>query len=131
MKSSNGIFRWMPRVICILAIALISLFAFDAFSEGRSFLQNMGSLFLHLLPSFILIVFLVVSWKRELIGGILFLVTGIVVSPFVYNLNFQRTHSVGASLGVILLMTLPIIVVGVLFILSHFMNKRDRAVENL
>ena len=33
MKSSLRLFHWIPRIICILAILFISLFAADSFAE--------------------------------------------------------------------------------------------------
>ena len=57
-------------------------------------------------------------------GGILFALVGIVLSPFVYMLNYHRTHSVWISLMIILMITFPFILVGVLFIVSYFQKKK-------
>lgn len=126
MKPYQKILRWTPRVLCIVAILFISMFAFDSFSHERTFFQNLGSLLMHLLPTFILIAFLVVAWNWELTGGILIALTGLAATPFIYNLNFQRTQSVSTSLGVILMITLPLIIIGALFIISYFINRKTR-----
>ncbi len=127
MKNSVKIIHWVPRVLCIIAVIFISMFAFDSFSPDRTFLQNIGSLLMHLLPSFVLIAILILAWKWELAGGILFTVLGVVATPFIYNLNFQRTHSASTSFTVVLAITLPFVIIGILFIVSHYMKKRNAA----
>ena len=77
MKNSAKIFYWMPRIICIIAILFISLFALDAFSPELSFWQQIGGFLMHLIPSFILLAILVLAWKKEFIGGILFMIIGL------------------------------------------------------
>lgn len=127
MKPYQKILRWTPRVLCIIAILFISMFAFDAFSPGMTFWQKAGSLLMHLLPSFILVAFLVVAWKWELTGGILIALVGLAATPFIYNLNFQRTQSVSTTIGVVLMVTVPFIIIGVLFIVSYCLNRKPGA----
>ncbi len=124
MKTSEKIVYWVPRILCILAILFISMFALDSFSRERTIWQNIGGLLIHLIPSFILIALLIVAWKRELIGGIIFTIIGLGISPFIYSHNFRMNQSVGQSLGVLLIVTVPFIIVGILFIVSHYMKKK-------
>ncbi|MGE5348118.1 MAG: hypothetical protein ACM3NP_02460 [Actinomycetota bacterium] len=129
MNTLEKLLHRTPRILFILAIAFISLFAFDAFSPGWTFLQNLGSLMLHLVPTFILIALLVVAWKWELAGGILITLVGLVVTPFLYNMNYQRTSSANSAFVVILMITLPFIIIGILFIISHFIKRKHREDE--
>ena len=124
MKNSAKIFYWTPRIICIIAILFISLFALDAFSPELSFWQQIGGFLMHLIPSFILLAILILAWKKEFIGGILFTIIGIVLTPVVYALNYRMNHSVVMSLGIILTITIPFVLVGILFIISHFRKNR-------
>ena len=126
MKTTIRIFHWLPRIICILAILFVSMFAADAFAPGLTICQQLVAFFMHLIPSFVLIAALVVAWNCELVGGIVFMVIGLGLSPFVFNLNYNRNHSVGTSLGIIAMITFPFIVVGILFLVSHFLKKRGR-----
>ncbi len=64
------IIYWSPRVLCILFAVFISLFALDVFEEGQGFWKTLGALFMHLIPTFLLILLLIVSWKREWIGAV-------------------------------------------------------------
>jgi len=124
MKTSIKILHWTPRIICILAILFISMFAADSFAPELTFWQQIGGFMMHLIPSFILITLLIVAWKWEYIGGIIFIVIALGLSPFVFMLNYNMNHSVGMSLGIIMVITFPFLVVGVLFIISHFMKKK-------
>jgi len=125
MKTSIKILHWTPRIICILAILFISMFAADAFGPEKTIWQQLGDFLLHLVPSFVLIAVLIVAWKWEYIGGITFIIVGFGLSIFVFILNYNRTHSVGTSLVEILIITFPFVVVGALFIISNYMKKKN------
>ena len=128
MKTSSiQLFHWLPRIFCILAILFVSMFALDAFEPGLTIWQQLGAFFMHLLPSFVLLAFLVLAWKWEYAGGIIFTLIGLGLSPFIFNLNHTRNHfSVIASLGVVMMITFPFVVVGILFIISHFLKKKEQ-----
>jgi len=125
MKKSIKIFHWAPRILCILAILFISMFALDSFTPGQTIWQQIGAFLIHLTPSFVLLTFLIVAWKWEYIGGIIFTIIGLGLSPFVFVHNYKMNHSVWMSLGIILAITIPFVIVGVLFIVSHNMKKRS------
>lgn len=125
MKTSIGILHWTPRILCILAILFVSMFALDAFDQGRTLWQNLGALFIHLIPSLILLGVLIVAWKRELVGGMILTIIGIALTVLVYILNYNRLHSVGKGLGTALTLCLPFVVSGLLFIVSHFIKKNQ------
>jgi len=123
MATKEKIIRWLPRLLCIGAILFVSMFALDAFEPGKPFGQQLLDFMMHLIPTSILLLLLWVAWKKPFVGGILFAIMGIVTSPLVYNMNYNRTHSVMTSLSIILMITVPFIVVGVLFLVSHMQEK--------
>lgn len=126
MNPKIKFFQWLPRIVCILAILFVSMFALDAFAPGLTLWQQLGAFFMHLIPSFVLLAILIVAWKWELIGGIIFMVIGIGFSPFIYLLNHNRNGmTVGNSLMVVLLINIPFVLVGILFIASHFLKKKN------
>lgn len=125
MKISIKIYHWLPRVICIMAILFISLFALDAFSPGLTIWQQLKGFMIHLIPSFLLTGFLIIAWKREFIGGIIFMIIGIVFSPIIFIHNYNMNHSIWMSFVVVLVVTFPFILVGILFILSHKKKKSN------
>ena len=126
MKTSHKVIHWLPRIICILAILFVSMFALDSFGPGRTIWQQLAAFFMHMIPSFVLIVILLVSWRWEMIGGIIFLVIGLGLSPFVFMLNHNRNQfSIGNSLLIVLAITFPFVIVGILFIVSHLLKKKN------
>jgi hypothetical protein len=40
-------------------------------------------------------------------------------------MNYKMNHSIWMSLSIIAMITIPFVAVGVLFIFSHFRNKRN------
>jgi hypothetical protein len=130
MKTYSKILYWIPRILCIVAILFVSMFASDAFSPHNTIWQNIVSLFMHLLPSFILIVALVIAWKWELVGGIIVTIMGLAFGTWVFLLNLKRIHSVGKSLGLAAMICLPFVISGILFIVNHYSKKRNQTVFN-
>lgn len=125
MKTSMKVIHWLPRILCILAILFISMFALDAFDPELNFWRQIGDFLLHMIPSFVLIIVLIIAWKREFIGGILFTIIGVAFTPFIYFHNYNMNQSVWLSLLIILLITMPFVLVGILFMVSHRMKKRN------
>jgi hypothetical protein len=119
------ILYWLPRVIGILAILFISVFALDAFNPEKTFWNQIGDFIMHLIPSLILTLILIIAWRREFIGGILFTLLGIGFTPFIYNHNYAMNQSVGMSLLIVLMITFPFILIGVLFLLHHYLKKKS------
>ena len=126
-KKSTRILHWFPRILCILAILFISIFALDAFGPGRTLWQQLGDFLMHLIPSFILLGILLVAWKWEFVGGLIFTLIGIIFTPIIYMHNYRMNQSVWISLEVVLLITIPFVVVGVLFLVSYSRKKKERA----
>ena len=75
---SNRALFWAPRALCILFIAFVSMFALDVFDEGHGFWQTLVALTMHLVPSFVMVAALVVAWRWEWVGTVVFTACGIV-----------------------------------------------------
>ena len=72
-KSLKQILFWTPRVAGILFILFISLFALDIFEMQLGFWGTILGLFMHLIPSILLTVALILAWKWEWVGAALFI----------------------------------------------------------
>ena len=105
---------WTPRVLAILAIAFMFLFSFDSFSGNETFIRKTGGFLIHNIPVLILTVLLIVAWKSELAGGLLFCVSFLVAAIF-----FDSFTGNPASLIVIT----PFLLTGVLFLVHHILFK--------
>lgn len=126
MKTSLKILYWIPRILCILAILFVSIFALDSFDPRLTIWQQIGGFLVHLIPTYILIIILIVAWKWELIGGILFALIAVGLSPALYFHNYQMNHSVWITLSVLLTITFPFLIVGGLFIISYYRRKKEK-----
>ncbi len=69
---------WAARFIGIIFAAFISIFAMDVFTEGYDLKDMTVALVMHMLPTLLIILVLIISWHREWIGGIAFLGIGLV-----------------------------------------------------
>lgn len=123
---TTQLLHWAPRMLCILAIVFISLFALDSFEPGRSLGQQLAAFVMHLIPTIVLTLLLLIAWKWEMVGGIIFTIIGIVMSPFIYQQNYRMNNSVWVSLEIILMITVPFIVVGALFITESILKGRHK-----
>jgi cytochrome b561 len=101
------------------------MFALDSFAPELTFWQQMAAFGMHMIPSLVLAILLVIAWKWEMIGGAIFTLIGLGLSPFIFLKNYQMNQSVLTSLGVVMLITIPFVVVGVLFLLSYRVKKQQ------
>ena len=126
MKTSTKALYWTARILCIFAILLISLFSLDSFSSERTFWQNTSAFLMHLIPSFILLAVLIIAWKWEKVGGIILTIIGLAFSIFIFVFNYKRNHfPVMTCLLQTLVVAIPFVLAGILFILSHYRKKKE------
>ena len=126
MKTSANALCWTARILCILAILFISLFALDSFSSDRTFLQNTTAFLMHLIPSFVLLASLIIAWKWEKVGGIILTIIGIAFSLFIFFFNYKRNHfPIMTCLLQTLAVAIPFVLAGTLFIISHYRKKKE------
>ena len=60
---------WTPRVLCLLFAVFLSLFALDVFNEGYGFWKTILAFFMYLVPTWIVLAILAISWCWEWAGG--------------------------------------------------------------
>jgi hypothetical protein len=100
------IIHWAPRFAAILIIFFVTLFSLDVFEMEASPLELLGAFIIHSLPSIILILLLVIAWRRPVVGFIAFLLAG---------LFFLRFVIFGQGLAHFLLFSGPLLLVSALF----------------
>ena len=105
--SLNGWMLWTPRVLGILMCAYLAVFALDAFEPGRGVLRSLPAFGMHLVPSLALLLVVVVSWRWEWVGAIVFIVCALLYT------YWARAHpSWGVLIGG------PLLIVGLAFLQS-------------
>ena len=74
----NKFIYWAPRILSIIFILFLSLFSLDIFEMGLGFWGTLLGLFMHNIPTLILLIVLLISWKHEIVGGIAFILAGLL-----------------------------------------------------
>jgi hypothetical protein len=108
---------WIPRIFTILAILFMFIFSLDAFSGDETFGKKMLGFLMHNIPVLLLIGVLIIAWKWEVIGGIIFIIASVAGCVF-----FRAFAGNPAALAVML----PFFSVGILFILGNILNGKNK-----
>lgn len=89
-KKINPLIYWTPRILAILFILFLAMFSLDVFGEGYNFWQIVLALLMHNIPVFVLLALLVVSWKYEIVGAVVFILAGLLyIATLIFSSNFQ------------------------------------------
>ena len=72
-KTLKQILFWTPRVAGILFILFLSLFALDIFDMQLGFWETIVGLLMHLIPSILLTIVIIIAWRWEWVGAALFI----------------------------------------------------------
>lgn len=118
MKITTGkLVYWSPRILAILYMLFLAMFSLDIFEGNNGFWGTVLGLFMHNIPSLILLGVLLASWKHERFGAIVFTLAGLGMATFIFLLNRER--QLGNFLFFLpLIMATPAFLVGGLFALS-------------
>jgi hypothetical protein len=88
-KNHKGFVYWAPRIMSIIFILFLGLMSLDVFSSELSLGQTLLALFMHNLPALILLVVLIIAWKREIVGGITYILGGLVYIVLLARTPFE------------------------------------------
>ena len=108
---------WTPRILCIIFAMFLSLFALDVFGEGFGFWKAIIALLIHLVPVYIVIIVLVLAWRWELIGVIMF--NALAVFYIVFTLGKFHWSAFLAISG-------PLFLIGFLFLFNWIYRAQLR-----
>lgn len=108
-RTTKQVLFWAPRVLCILFAIFLSLFALDVFGEGYGFWETILALLIHLVPVYLVVIALVIAWRWEWVGAILF--AGLALS-YVFLVWGQEHWSAYLAISG------PLVLIGVLFLLN-------------
>ncbi len=117
-NSSKRVLFWTPRILAILFAIFVSLFALDVFGEGYGFWKTSEALLMHLIPTGILVVVLLLAWRWEWIGAVAFIALG------AYYLVWWRGHW-----SAYVAISGPLFLLGLLFAINWAYRKELRVKE--
>ena len=107
---------WLPRVLAIAFAIFVSLFALDVFSDGSGFWNTALALLIHLVPAAIVVTVLLLAWKWEWIGAVLFGGLGL------FYLVTALSHP-----SWVMVISGPLFLIGLLFLMSWLARSRRPA----
>ena len=120
-KKINRFVYWTPRILSIIFIFFLALMSLDVFSSELGFWQTVVGLFMHNIPALILLVVLLISWKYEIVGGIAFILAGLL-----YIIILMRNPFEWYMLSWSLIIAGPAFLIGILFLLNWKFKKKKR-----
>jgi len=118
-KVSKSVF-WIPRILSMIFIAFLALMSLDVFSMGLGFWQILGGLFMHNIPALILLAVLIISWKYEIVGGVVFILAGLLYIFFA----FRNADNWGMALAWSIQIAGVVFIIGGFFI-ANWVKKRE------
>lgn len=101
---------WIPRIFTILAIIFMMMFSLDMVGGNEELGKKLLGLLIHNIPALILIAVLIIAWKWEIAGGVLFIIAFIGMAIFF--------NSFSGNPGSIVVIA-PFLITGILFLLHH------------
>ena len=121
MGMKKKVLYWFPRILSIIFILFLSLFSLDIFDSCNGFFDCALGLFMHNILSIILLILLIISWKHELIGAIVFALAGVLYMGMIL-INILSNPFEWYMLSYSLIISGPAFVTGLLW----FLNWKNR-----
>jgi hypothetical protein len=94
----------------------MGMFSLDVFGGNEPLGRKLLGFLIHNIPVLILIVVLIIAWKWEFAGGVIFIIA-FIISCFWF-------HSFTGNPGS-LIVTTPFLITGILFIVHHFLYAKN------
>ena len=121
MKKKIGkLLYWTPRVLAIALILFLAMFSLDVFDGNYGFLGTILGLFMHNIPVLILTGILIISWRREWIAGILFILGGTLYISRLLMTILMNEPNEWYMLFWALPISGPAFLVGILFLVNWY-----------
>ncbi len=127
MKKINKFIYWTPRILSIIFILFLALFSLDIFDMKLDFWGTILGLFMHNIPSFLLLVILIISWKHEIVGGLVFMLAGILYITRLLITILTNPPPIWSELFWTLPITGPAFLIGSLFLINWFKKQKKSA----
>jgi hypothetical protein len=122
-RKINPFLYWTPRILSIIFILFLALFSLDIFDGNYGFWGTILGLFMHNIPSFILLIILIISWKREWIAGFVFIFAGLAYIITIF-MNMLTSPFEFYMISYSLIIAGPAILIGILFLLNWRKRKK-------
>ena len=109
---------WLPRILALLFAFFISLFALDVFNENYGIGKTIIAFSVHLIPTYIILIFTIIAWRNEGIGAMLFTIIGLA-----YVFNFQEQ-----PFSTYVIISGPLFLIAILFLINNIIQGREKKI---
>lgn len=128
MKTSRGIY-WTPRLLSILLICILVMFSYDVIEKGMTGGEIAFNLIINNIPAILLIILLVISWRKEIIGAVSYFGAGLFYIGFVIFKVTNRGLSVYIGAIWSLLIAIPAFIIAILFLINWVKRKNKQTIN--
>ena len=122
-KKHDFIF-WAPRILSILFILFLALFSLDVFDGNYGFWGTILGLFMHNIPSLVLLLVLVIAWKHDLVGAVIFFLAGLVYTALIGYRTISGGHFEPYMITWPFIISGPAFVIGGLFLIGWLRKRK-------
>ena len=118
----NNFIYWTPRILGIIFVLFLMMFSLDVFQPELTIGQIAVGLFMHNIPALFLLLMLIISWKHEIVGGLAFILAGLL---YILLLGFNPKFE-WYMLSWSVIIAGPAFLIGILFTTSWFKKKNHK-----
>ncbi len=108
---------WMPRILGIVFVFFLSLFALDVFQEGAGLGRVLTAFLIHLIPAAVALLMLLVAWRWEILGSALYAAAGLYYLGRVLPAHLSWAACIAG----------PLFLISALFFLSRFLHTKTHS----
>jgi hypothetical protein len=119
-KKASKFIYWTPRILGIIFVLFLMMFSLDVFEPGMTAWQIALGLFIHNIPSLILLIALIISWKHEIVGAVTFILAGLLyIISVALRPGFEWYR-----LSWFVIISGPAFFIGILFLIGWLRKRR-------
>jgi len=105
-RTVSRVLFWSPRILSMLLVGFLSLFSMDVFSETSGFWKTLAAFAIHEIPAGIVLVGLLLAWRWEWIGTVVYLAAAAAYGLFSLPRHPDWFMGIGGPLVLIALLFL-------------------------
>ncbi|MDD3214250.1 MAG: hypothetical protein PHY64_11280 [Eubacteriales bacterium] len=124
-EKTGKILYWAPRVLSMIFFAFLTAFSLDVIKLGLNVWQTLLGLFMHNIPSIVLIVLLIIAWRVEIVGAVAFIGAGLLYAVLMATNVFHTELPWYTALSWSAVISGPAFVIGFLFLINWIRKKKE------
>jgi hypothetical protein len=113
-NKGNRYLTWVLRTLLILLIVFWALFSITVFQTEKGFWNILVGFLMQNIPVFVMIIILIIAWKREHIGGMLLMLGMLGFTIFLMAGSRELMY------GTLIMVGIPFLI-GALFVVNHYL----------